>query len=475
MTLPHIPIVRRGNVYESMDKTEVANLRSGDPLVSISQANAGIIRRDMKRIGESFDALNEFSCAQLLDISRKAGELFMHESLPLGENGNTQSPDDYVEALSSTSGLPFRLCQLNMDKIHEVFTEMPTIIKGLTRGLDLNVIDKGLGEQEGVLLSYYPQAKSMGIVLPSNSPGVNSIWMPAIGLKIPVVIKPGREEPWTPYRIIQAFIAAGCPAEAFSFYPTTHEGANTILTSCERGIIFGDEKTIANYANNSAIQVHGPGWSKILVGNDQVERWQELIELMVQSVAANGGRSCINVSSIVTPKYGDEIADTLAKSLAKLKPVKADNPEAQLSGFANPDFAEYINQAIEADINTPGAEDITARYRNGDRKVEFEGIHYLLPTVVRCQSFEHPLANREFLFPYTSVVEVPQEEMLNQMGPSLVVSAITGHEDFIKQLVHSPLIQRLNIGDHPTTRVRWDQPHEGNLFEFLYKRRAIQF
>jgi hypothetical protein len=26
----------------------------------------------------------------------------------------------------------------------------------------------------------------------------------------------------------------------------------------------------------------------------------------------------------------------------------------------------------------------------------------------------------------------------------------------------------------PTTRVSWDQPHEGNLFDFLYRRRALE-
>jgi hypothetical protein len=26
----------------------------------------------------------------------------------------------------------------------------------------------------------------------------------------------------------------------------------------------------------------------------------------------------------------------------------------------------------------------------------------------------------------------------------------------------------------PTCQVQWEQPHEGNLFEFLYHRRAIQ-
>ena len=35
--------------------------------------------------------------------------------------------------------------------------------------------------------------------------------------------------------------------------------------------------------------------------------------------------------------------------------------------------------------------------------------------------------------------------------------------------------QRLNLGRLPTAHVEWNQPHEGNLFEFLYHRRAIQY
>jgi hypothetical protein len=35
-------------------------------------------------------------------------------------------------------------------------------------------------------------------------------------------------------------------------------------------------------------------------------------------------------------------------------------------------------------------------------------------------------------------------------------------------------IDRLNLGALPTCRVVWDQPHEGNLFEHLYRQRAFQ-
>jgi hypothetical protein len=93
---------------------------------------------------------------------------------------------------------------------------------------------------------------------------------------------------------------------------------------------------------------------------------------------------------------------------------------------------------------------------------------------VLCDSFAHPLANREFLCPYASVVQVPQSEMLKQIGPSLVVTAITKDPIFTEQLLESPLIERLNLGPISTMKISWDQPHEGNMFEFLYKRRSIE-
>ncbi|MEL0099968.1 MAG: aldehyde dehydrogenase, partial [Opitutae bacterium] len=77
------------------------------------------------------------------------------------------------------------------------------------------------------------------------------------------------------------------------------------------------------------------------------------------------------------------------------------------------------------------------------------------------------------LCPYASVVKVPQREMLDMIGPTLVVSAITKSASFKNELLLDSRIERLNIGPIPTMKISWDQPHEGNLFEFLYKRRSI--
>ncbi len=473
--LPHLPALRRGQPYASLDRVPVNDYRTGTTLAQISQVNAGIIRRDLPRMAESRAALKRFTCDELIKICGRTGDLFLNGTLPLGDPGHPQSPQDYVHTLSSTSGLPHVMVRRNMAKIHSALAHMRTVLNGLTRGLDLSVLDRGLGVQSGSRVSFYPTTTALGLVLPSNSPGVNSLWLPAIPLKMPVVLKPGREEPWTPYRLMQAFIAAGCPAEAFGFYPTDHEGASEILRSCGRALVFGDHRTTAQYAQNPAIQIHGPGYSKILIGEDQIERWPGFVDVMVASIADNGGRSCINASAVVVPRYAREIADALARKLGPLAPTAAEDPEARLSGFANPTMAVSISAAIEEGFRTPGATEVTAPYRQGPRLATFDGGAFLRPTVVLCDSFAHPLANREFLFPYASVVEVPQAKMLTQIGPSLVVTAITHDPAFRKQLLDSPLIERLNLGPISTLRVSWDQPHEGNLFEFLYRRRSIDW
>jgi acyl-CoA reductase-like NAD-dependent aldehyde dehydrogenase len=472
--IPHLPALRLGREYASLDRIPVIHHRTGETVAEVSSINAGIVRKDLKRIGAARATLKRFTVGQLIEICARAGEQFLNGTLRLGDGGQTQSAPQYVETLSSTSGLPWVMIRRNMEKIHYALTHMREVLNGLTRGLDTRILDAAYGEQFGTRISLYPTTQALGLVMPSNSPAVNSLWLPAIALRTPVIVKPGREEPWTPYRLIQAFVAAGCPPEAFGFYPTDHEGAGEILRGCGRALIFGDQKTTAQYANNPAVQVHGPGFSKILIGDDAIEDWPAHVDLMVSSIAENGGRSCINASAIVVPKYAAEIAEALAERLGPIEPKRPEDPGAQLSGFANPKMAEYIDAAIEQDLRVPGAVDVTARHRAGPRKVTFEGGTYLRPTIVRCDSFAHPLANREFLCPYASVVRCAPAEMLSQIGPSLVVTAITRDPAFTEALLDSPLIERLNLGPVPTMKISWDQPHEGNMFEFLYRRRSIE-
>jgi acyl-CoA reductase-like NAD-dependent aldehyde dehydrogenase len=473
-TVPHLPALRLGRTYESLEKIEVRDHRTGELKAVVSTVNGGIVKRDLAKIGTARAALKRFTVAELIALSAKAGDLFLNGTLPLGDRGHTQSPDEYVATLSRTSGLPHVMVRRNMAKLHYAMTHLGEVLNGLSRGLDLSILDRGFGEQFGTKLSFYPTASALGLVMPSNSPAVNSLWVPAIALKTPVVIKPGKEEPWTPYRLIQAFITAGVPAEAFGFYATDHDGAATILNSCGRALIFGDKSTTQQYAHNPAIQIHGPGWSKFVLGEDCVDNWREYIDVMAGAISDNGGRSCINASAIVVPRHAAEIADALAQKLGPIQPTPPEDENARLSGFANPKMADFIEGQIEEGLKTPGAIDVTAKYRNGPRKAVLDGGTYMRPTIVQCDSFAHPLANREFLCPYASVVTCPQSEVLKQIGYTLACTAITRDPAFIEQIEAYPHIERLNIGPVSTMKISWDQPHEGNMFEFLWQRRSIE-
>lgn len=468
----HIPLLRKGEPYKSLDVARVPHHRTREPFVEISQANAGLIRRDLLDQAGGHAQLSRLSTAELVDMCTRAAEHFLNDELPLGDQ--SQTPDDYVRQVSATTGLPHVLALRNMQKIRTMLAEMRTVLNGLTRNLDWEILDRGFGELNGNALSFFPRTQSLGMVLPNNSPGVHSLWIPAFPLKIALVIKPGSAEPWTPYRIIQALIQAGAPREAFSFYPADHAGAGEILRSCGRGMIFGDASTTSIWENDARVEIHGPGYSKIILGEDCVDDWPQYLDVMTASIAGNSGRSCINASGVWVPRHAEEISAALAERLAGIAPRKAEDEAAQLAPFTDANVAARISSLIDQGLSEPGASEVTATFRQTERLVNWGGCSYLLPTVVLCEGATHPLANREFLFPFASVVTVNQDQIPRVLGPSLVVTAITNDAKLIQKLIASSNVDRLNVGAVPTNNVSWDQPHEGNIFEHLYARRAFQ-
>lgn len=468
----HLPLLRAGKPYRSLSVQKVRHFSAGGAVAEVSLANRGLISRDLDRASRNRDVLRGVPIGHLLSAMRGAADLFMEADLPAGEA--TQSPSDFVRSQSETTGMPQSLCRANMEKIRLVLENVESILGGLTRGLDLSILDAGFGSQDGRALSYLAQADALGAVLPSNSPGVHSLWVPSIALKVPAVLKPGSQEPWTPFRVAQALMAAGCPPESVSFYPTDYDGAAEILLRCGRSMLFGDESTVRPWKSDPRIQIHGPGWSKVIVGRDEIDEPDRHLDLIASSISANGGRSCINASGVWLAGRGKEIADALARRLAWIEARPLDDPDAQLAAFANPDLARRLSRVIDSQLEKGGAEDLTARHRQGGRVVEMDGAAFLLPTLVWCDSPDHPLAQAEYLFPFASAVEVPQEEMLSRIGPTLVASAVTRDDGFIRELLSCQHIDRLNIGPIPTHRISWDQPHEGNIFELLYRQRALQ-
>src|SRR2546430_1149517 len=323
----HIPISRWGEPYKSLDIDKVVHFASGEALAEVSRANGGLIERDMRHAKRAREVLREIPIPELINRVKKAADIYVEAELPLGDG--TQTPDQFVRMQSATTGLPEHMCRFNMTKNKFVLENMDKILDSLTRGLDLDFLSRGYGtEARGVPVSYQCQSPVLGLVLPSNSPGVHTLWLPIIPLQVGLVLKPGPQEPWTPYRMTGAFIKAGVPKEAIAIYPGLGDIGAAVLAHCPRSLIFGGSATVEQYKGNPRVQAHGPGFSKVLLGDDKVDDWKQYLDLMVDSVLVNSGRGCINCSGIWASRHTEEIATAIAERMGPVQPLPPDDPKA---------------------------------------------------------------------------------------------------------------------------------------------------
>ena len=455
-----------------MDVDDVVHFHTGEPIAKVSRANGGMIQRDMRKAHRAREVLREIPIDDLIARAGKAGELYANAELPMGDG--TQTPDAFVHAQSASTGLPERLCRANMKKNMFVLTEMRRILTSLTRGLDLDVLSRGFGEERGVPISYQVQSPVLGLVLPSNSPGVHTLWLPIIPMQIGLVLKPGPQEPWTPFRMAEAFFQAGIPREAISIYPGEAEVGAAVLASCERSLVFGGMPTVDRYRGNPKVQAHGPGFSKILLGDDVVDDWEKYLDLMVDSVLLNSGRSCINCTGIWASRHTQR--SPMRWRSGWPRPAAAGGASRGQSRRIHGSRRRRrdISQSIDVDLQGPGVTEVTAKHRDGGRVAKDGRAEYLLPTIVHCASPDAAIAKKEYMFPFATVVECPQDGMIEAIGRRSSAARSRTNPRFRGSLVDAVHIDRLNLGPVPTIQLNWLQPHEGNIVDFLFRARAFQ-
>ena len=107
--------------------------RSGRPARGAGQAS-------VRRAGRDVEA-------------RRASSSSRRRCRSIRSPASTQTPDDYVRQLSATTGMPHVLVRRNMLKVHGVLAQVDEVLGGLTRGLDLSLLDTGIGMVGGTARS----------------------------------------------------------------------------------------------------------------------------------------------------------------------------------------------------------------------------------------------------------------------------------------------------------------------------------
>ncbi len=80
----HLPLLRRGVPYRSLDVAKAPHHATGKPFVEISQANVGLIRRDLLKQDEMRASLARVPVARLVEMVREAAGIFRNDTLPDG-------------------------------------------------------------------------------------------------------------------------------------------------------------------------------------------------------------------------------------------------------------------------------------------------------------------------------------------------------------------------------------------------------
>ena len=276
-------------------------------------------------------------------------------------------------------------------------------------------------------LSFFPRAQALGVVLPSNSPGVHALWVPAIALKTALVLKPGSAEPWTPYRLIQAFITAGVPPEAFGYYPSRPRGRRRDPAplrprhglrrrAARRGV---GRATRASRCTGPATARSCSARTRRRLARaprpDGALDRRERRPLLRQRLRRVGHRR-----TRARSRRRLRSAGAIAAAPRRAIRTRSSRPSPDRRGRRT-----HLAQIDDGTRRAGRRRRHVPRRRHCPRLVDCDGCTYLLPTVVFCDA-RHPLANREFLFPFASVVELAGADMSRApepLGPTLALSA----------------------------------------------------
>ncbi|HWF30296.1 MAG TPA: aldehyde dehydrogenase family protein [Mycobacterium sp.] len=299
-----------------------------------------------------------------------------------------------------------------------------------------------------------------------NGPGVHGLWPQALALGYRVAVRPSRREPLTAHRLVNALREAGFRPEDAVYLPTDHGGADEIIRAADLAMVYGGPEVADKYANDPTVVVNGPGRAKILITADR--DWRDHIDLIVDSIANLGGMACVNTTAVLFEGDPGPLARAIAARLATIEPLPSDDERAVLPTQPIDKaraVASYL--AAKAAGTTPllGADQVVAAVGDGDAALR-PAVHLLAEPDVDKLNIELP-------FPCVWVSPWSRAAGMEPLRHSLVITAITGDEELIDDLLTEPTVANVYCGHYPTCYVAPEIPHDGFLADVLMRNKGF--
>lgn len=299
-----------------------------------------------------------------------------------------------------------------------------------------------------------------------NGPGVHGMWPQALALGYRVAVRPSRREPLTAHRLVNALRQSGFRAEDAAYLPTDHDGADEIIRSADVAMVYGGQDVVDRYADDPRVIVNGPGRTKMLITADR--DWREYLDVIVASIANLGGMACVNTTAVLVEGDPLPLARAIADRLAAIEPLPIDDERATLP--VQPvdkaqALADFLAARAAGTIPLLGADRVVAPL--GD------GFAALRPAVHLMAEPDANRLNLELPFPCVWVSPWSPADGVAPLRRSLVVTAITGHDALIDDLLAEPTVSNVYRGPHPTFHTAPGIPHDGFLADALMRSKGF--
>lgn len=452
-------LIRRGREgYRSLEPQEVTGL-DGSP-VAEATITPSLLVNDIGR--RTSPALQSLSIRAVLEMFGRAADTFS-TGQPDG-----LSPQAYVRNASLTSGLPISITRKQtLGLFPDAFRMMERFLRTQSPG-GLDVFDSHVYEAEGIRIGLVPRGRNVGFVMPGNHPSTHFMWLGALAMKMPVVLRPSSDDPFTPYRLVTSLLEAGLPEDAVAFVPGGHDLVDAIVQSCSLAVLFGGQQLADRYASNRNVRIHGPGRSKVVVLADA--DFDETVDLISRLVMDDSGRGCINGSAVIVEGGAGNLAAAVAAALDRV-PVRSPLAEEARLGAVRPAEAAAYNAMIDSRLGDGARELTPGRAR---RVARVDGMAVMRPTVIEVDSFQHPLFGLELPFPFVVFTSAPRQDLLRAARHSLAVVVAGRDEALAQDLLLEPTVDKVFDGGALSTEFDPREPHEGFLLDFLYQKKALR-
>lgn len=422
----------------------------GVPVAELSVVPSLFVHRAISALRKSTAAPVEVR----LDRLARAGELF--RSAELG--GLTV--EQYQQIVSRVSGLGITEVRAATERIarrgSEAYRHAQFARPAGTVGLRSDPILRTGGAV------WARRGDVFGVHAAGNHPGLHMGWLEALALGYKVAVRPSRKEPITPHRLVSALWEAGFGHDEVVLLPTDYAAADDMLKATDLSMMYGGDDLMRKYEGDQKVLPRGPGRSKIVIGPG--EDWRQYVELIADSVSHGGGTGCTNTTTVLVDGDADALAEAVGERLASIRPLRPEDPDALLPVQqleAAERLRDYVVRIAEGTRPVLPATDMVADLGDGSAAVR--------PTVHVLPSSTARQAGAELGFPCLWIGQWSQDEGLEPLRNSLVLTVIGVDDALVERAVQDPTVRNVYVGAHSTYWGGLGMPHDGYLSDFLMK------